>query len=72
VVAELRPEDVVARLAELRACYRAETVEEARLRLERERPVDDEPFDRAVARRLDELRALCDLVAHVRGIAQRA
>lgn len=68
-MAELRPEDVAARLAELRALYVPETVEEARLRLERERPKLEEPFEQAVARRLRELRAICELVRHVEGIA---
>jgi hypothetical protein len=68
---EPRPEDVAARLAELRARYVPETVEEARLRLERERPNEEEPFEQAVARRLRELRAICELVRHVDGIADR-
>jgi hypothetical protein len=72
-MAELRPEDVAARLMRLRELCVPESVEEARLRLEAERPqpVGDEPFEQAVARRLRELRALCDLVEHVQGIAGR-
>jgi len=70
-MAELRPEDVAARLAVLRALYVPESIEEARLRLERERPEPEESFDQAVARRLRELRAVCDLVNHVRGVADR-
>ena len=70
-MAELKPEDVAARLAVLRALYVPESIEEARLRLERERPAPDESFDQAVARRLRELRAICDLVRHVEGIANR-
>lgn len=71
-MAELRPEDVSARLAKLRALYVPESIEEARERLERERPERQETFDQAVARRLRELRAVCDLVHHVRGVASRA
>ena len=70
-MADLRPEDVAARLARLRALHVPESVEEAQLRLEAERPPpsSDEPFEQAVARRLRELRALCDLVRHVEGVA---
>jgi hypothetical protein len=68
-MAELRPEDVAARLAKLRALYVPESIEEARERLERERPERQETFDQAVARRLRELRAVCDLVNYVRGVA---
>jgi hypothetical protein len=67
-MAELRPEDVSARLAELRALHVPESIEQARLRLERERPQVEEPFERAVARRL---REVCELVRHVEGIADR-
>jgi len=70
-MAELRPEDVAARLAKLRALYVPESVEEARVRLEAERPRPAETFDEAVARRLCELRAICELVRHVQGIADR-
>jgi hypothetical protein len=70
-MAELRSEDVVARLARLRVLYVPESIEEARRRLERERPERTETFDQAVARRLRELRAVCDLVHHVRGVAER-
>jgi len=72
-MAELRPADVAARLMRLRSLCVPESVEEARLRLEAERPqpAGGEPFEQAVARRLRELRALCDLVRHVEGIASR-
>jgi hypothetical protein len=70
-MAEPRPEDIAARLAVLRALYVPESIEEARLRLERERPDVEEPFEQAVARRLRELRAICELVRHVQGIADR-
>ena len=70
-MADLRPSDVSARFAVLRAHYVPESIEEARLRLARERPALEEPFDQAVARRLRELRAICDLVSHVEGLAAR-
>lgn len=57
---------VAARLDALRAHYVPECVAEARARLARERPVGPrEPFERAVARRLVELRALCELARHL-------
>lgn len=64
---ELRAADVAERLAALRACYVPESDEEARRRLARERPTAPEPFDRAVARRLGELRALCELTNYLHG-----
>lgn len=70
-MADLRPEDVAARLATLRALYVPESVDEARARLEREQPERRETFDEAVARRLRELRAICELVRHVDGVANR-
>jgi hypothetical protein len=58
--------DVVARrLAELRRRYVPETVDDARVRLARERPVIDEPLELGAARRLAELRALCELTRHL-------
>ncbi len=65
MAAELNPSRVTAYLAELRARYQPETVEDARSRLQRERPPSTESFEESVARRLDELRALCDLIAHL-------
>jgi hypothetical protein len=58
-------------LAELRAHYVPESIEAARRRLEHERPKVEEPFEQAVARRLRELCAVCELVRHVQGIANR-
>lgn len=65
MTAELRAEDVAARLATLRACYVAESVDEATRRLAADRPPVIEPFADAVHRRLVELRALCDLARHL-------
>lgn len=64
---ELDSEAVAARLAALRARYTPESVDEARARLQRPQTDPDEPFARKVARRLDELRALCELARHLRG-----
>jgi len=57
----LEPRKVAARLDRLRTDYHPETVDEAHARLARERPRDATPFDARVARRLGELRALCEL-----------
>lgn len=62
---ELDPTEVARRLAELRARYRPETVEEGRRRLALERPRRDETLAQTAARGLAELRALCDLAAHL-------
>ena len=62
---ELDPTRVGERLAALRASYRAETIAEATERLQRERPPSTETFEERAARCLDELRALCELVAHL-------
>ncbi len=59
------PPGVAARLSKLRAWYRPETLVEGRARLQRERAVVSEPFEVAVARRLRELRALCELARHL-------
>jgi hypothetical protein len=56
---ELDPRRVAARLALLRTLYVPERGDEARQRLERECPKSCLPFEQAVARRLAELRALC-------------
>ena len=61
----LAPRLVAARLAELRACYVPERVEQARERLAREAMQQAPPFERAVARSLKELRALCELARHL-------
>jgi len=57
------PAGVAERLERLRAFYVPETDAEARLRLQSEARVSSEPFAATVARRLEELRALCDLAA---------
>jgi len=62
---DLDPRRVSARLAELRRIYVAERVDVGTARLERERPMRRESFDFAVARRLRELRALCELARHL-------
>jgi hypothetical protein len=59
------PPGVAARLAALRALSVVEEVAAARDRLARERPASTEDFDAAVAGRLRELRALCELAAYL-------
>jgi hypothetical protein len=59
------PPGVAERLERLRALYEPETDAEARLRLEREARGPSEPFAAAVARRLEELRALSDLATYL-------
>jgi hypothetical protein len=58
-------DQVARRLAELRQLYVPETVEQARVRLARERPLVDEPLEVGAARRLGELRALCELTRYL-------
>ena len=58
---ELDPQQLATRLEALRSSYVPETLEEAHARLAREQPRDTMPFDQRVARRLAELRALCEL-----------
>ena len=58
---ELDPEQLARRLEALRSIYVPETLDEAHARLAREQPRDATPFDLRVARRLAELRALCEL-----------
>jgi hypothetical protein len=60
----LDPAAVAARLRELRTCAKLETVDEAARRLAAERP-GPPPLAEAARRRLAELRALCDLTAHL-------
>jgi hypothetical protein len=55
------PPGVAERLRQLGACYIPESDAEARARLAAERPAPAEPFAAVVARRLGELRALCQL-----------
>jgi hypothetical protein len=59
-------DSIRARLAKLRGLCVPETIDEARDRLEREARIE-EPFAKAVARRLEELRALCELADHLHG-----
>lgn len=60
---DLDPIEVAANLARLRGLYRPESIEEGRVRLERERPT--EPFEIGVARRLRELRALDEVTRYL-------
>lgn len=63
---DVDPLRVAARLAELRELYVPETTEESRRRLAQERPEEiAESFERAVERRLAELRALDELARHL-------
>jgi hypothetical protein len=57
----LDPRLVVERLEELRRSFVAETVDEARERLARERPRSTLSFAQVAQRSLEELRALCEL-----------
>lgn len=67
---ELSPSAVSRRLAELRARFVAETIEEGRARLAPP-PAPPEPLAQAASRRLAELRALSELTAHLRGAKPR-
>ncbi|MFO7562165.1 MAG: hypothetical protein R6X02_05950 [Enhygromyxa sp.] len=70
-MADMSPEAVARRLQQLSELYVPETVEEAQARFEAERPRGkDEDFNRAVARRLEELRALLELTAAIKGKAR--
>jgi len=71
-MADMSAEAVARRLQQLNALYVPETVEEGRLRLDAERPRRQEDFNQAVARRLNELRALCELTRALRGKAKTA
>ena len=67
---DLLPEAVRARLELLRETYVAETIDEGHRRLTRE--LDGEqhrsvPLPAAVARRLAELHALCELTSYLHG-----
>jgi hypothetical protein len=59
---DLAPDLVHQRLAALRSLYEPELAADARARLEYSSPRD---FDRAVAERLEELRALLELTAYL-------
>ena len=69
MIRELDPAAVALRLAALAAVSVPETVEEGRARL-REEAARPDAFAAAVARRLDELRALDDLTRYLRGCCQ--
>jgi len=60
------PSGVAERLERLRAQCVPERVAEARRRLADRPRTTDAPFSDVVARRLAELRALCDLASHLR------
>jgi predicted component of type VI protein secretion system len=68
----MSPEAVARRLQQLSELYVPETVEEARVRFDAERPRRQEDFNSAVARRLEELRALCELTRALQGKAKSA
>ena len=68
---ELDPAEVARRLAALAAVYVPETVAEGQARL-RADATGPEAFATAVARRLDELRALDELTRYLRGCARGA
>jgi hypothetical protein len=59
------PPGVAERLERLRALYVPEDDAEVRRRLASRPPAPAEPFAAQVARRLKELRALCDLAAYL-------
>jgi hypothetical protein len=62
------PPGVAQRLADLGALYVPESDKDARERLASEsEPQPEESFASGVARRLAELRALCDLARHLQG-----
>jgi hypothetical protein len=64
----LDPRIVAERLAELRRSFVAETVDEARERLEREQPRSTLSFAQVAHRSLEELRALCELTRALHAI----
>lgn len=64
---ELDPARVAERLAVLRSLYVPEPIDEARERLERERPVVKTSFAERVAANLAELRTIYDLAQHLAG-----
>lgn len=71
MMSELDPILVAQRLERLRELYVAETIEEGRRRLAADQPAPTESFDEAVARRLAELRELCELTRVLGGAAKR-
>ena len=65
------PPGVAERLGALRALSQPESLAEARVRLERERPAREQDFAQAVSHRLAELRQLCELARHLHRSAKR-
>lgn len=66
----LDPRIVAERLAELRRSFVAETVDEARARLARERPRSRLSFAQVAHRSLEELRALCELTRALHAVSR--
>lgn len=64
---ELDPAQVTRRLAVLRSLYVPESIDEARERLERERPAVKISLAERVAANLAELRTIYDLAQHLAG-----
>jgi hypothetical protein len=65
MTSSLDPRVVARRLAGLRLRYVPESLDDARARLERERPIKSASFAEAAQQRLAELRALCELATHL-------
>jgi hypothetical protein len=70
-MADLSPEAVQRRLQQLAELYVPEDLETARQRLESDRPKPRETFNEAAARRLEELRALCELTQVLQAAPRR-
>jgi hypothetical protein len=68
----LDPRLIMARLAELRRRFVAETVDDARERLARERPRSTLSFAQIAQRSLEELRALCELARTLHAVPRPA
>jgi hypothetical protein len=62
---DLTPQQVAARLANLRALHVPESIDEATRRLAREQPRARESFETRAARALAELRALVELARYL-------
>jgi hypothetical protein len=71
-MAELSPAAVQRRLERLRELYVPEELEAARRRLDGEQSASRETFNEAAARRLEELRALCELTQVLRAAPKRS
>lgn len=70
-MADMSPAAIRRRLERLRELYVAEELDAARRRLDGDRPTPRETFNEAAARRLEELRALCELAQVLRAAPQR-